>query len=245
VGHPSGAPPDKGSHALSVLRPARSETTFVGITPCRIVNTILSGDQLVNNTTRTYYVGGTTGFAPQGGKSGGCGIPLAATAIAATVTAPTPAGHGYLRMYPANQTEPQATALSYLQGLSGNTGTTIPIEPGVAKSLAVKNHLGPTNLIIDVAGYYIPQIEGMVSPTATIYAGSTRLVSAVHNSLGSFTVTVDTNVANCTPTVTAYSGYVYASASNFNNNKVQVYLWYLSGGTQTAYDGYFYLKVDC
>ena len=67
--------------------------------------------------------------------SGGCGIPLSATAIAATVTAPTPAGHGFLRMYPAASAEPQATALSYLQGLSGNTGTDDP-DPARGREVA-------------------------------------------------------------------------------------------------------------
>ena len=53
------------------------------------------------------------------------------------------------------------------------------------------------------------------------------------------------DVSNCTPTVTAYSGYVYASAYAFQGNNVQVFIWYLSSGTATAYDGYFYLNVTC
>jgi hypothetical protein len=35
------------------------------------------------------------------------------------------------------------------------------------------------------------------------------------------------------------------SASGFNGTKVQVFIWYLTGGAATAYGGYFYLNVTC
>jgi len=111
--------------------------------------------------------------------------------------------------------------------------------------MRLEHLVGSTHFVIDVVGYYAAQIEGMIAPNATIYSGGARLVSAVRNGVGNFTVTTDTDVTYCTPTVTAYSGYVYASAYGFNGTKVQVFLWYLSAGTQTAYDGYFYLDVTC
>jgi hypothetical protein len=91
------------------------------------------------------------------------------------------------------------------------------------------------------------QIAGMVDPNGGIFAGSSRLVSATHTGLGTYTVTVDSDVSYCTPTVTAYSGYVFASAYNFNGTAVQVTLWYLDSTTHlpTGYDGYFYLTVNC
>ena len=71
-----------------------SESRYVAVTPCRIIDTRNGAG--VNNTpfsalqTRTFSVGGTTGFTAQGGKSGGCGIPVGAVGVAATLTAAEP-----------------------------------------------------------------------------------------------------------------------------------------------------------
>ena len=128
------------------------------------------------------------------------------------VTAPTPPEHGYLRAYPANQAEPNATVLSYLKGLSGDTGATIPIQPETAHSLKVTNHVGPTQLIIDVSGYYHQQMEAMISPAGTIFSGSDRIASAQLITTGEYQVTFDTDVSDCTPMIDTYNVYVYGSA---------------------------------
>jgi hypothetical protein len=228
--------------------PAHSENTFVSITPCRIVDTRNAVGFIGNGVTRTYYVGGTIGFAPQGGKSGGCGIPVGATAVAATVTAVAPTIGGYLRAYPSNLAEPTATTLNYVAHVSAGTGNTLSLNTGSAQALKVTNHSGRTGLVIDISGYYVPPIEGMIFGTgASLYSGSSRLVSATRNAAGNYTVTVDSNVAYCTPTVTGYSGYVYTSAYAFDGNNIHVYMWTLNASThaEQAYDGYFYLQVSC
>ncbi len=243
-GHSNVAPLSTPSIA-SVLTPAKLDTVFVAVTPCRIVDTRLAGGQLANGTTRTFYVGGTSGFVPQGGKSGGCGIPVGATAVAASIGAVNERAAGNLTAFPSNVSMPLASNLNYVRAQAIASGGTVSINPTNAHGLNINNVGGPTDVFIDVSGYYEPQIEGMISPSGTVYSGTSRILSAVHNSTGSYTVAMDTDVSYCTPTVTAYSGYVYASAYGFNGNKVQVYLWYLTGGAATAYDGYFYLKVDC
>jgi len=250
-GIPSTTPPDASGHSVGAqnvgamsLAPAKSETLFYALKPCRIVDTRAGGGILHNTVARNFYVSGTFGFAPQGGHSGGCGVPLGATGVTANVTVANTTGSGYLTGYPAGTTEPTTNFITYQHGVNITANPTFAISTSTP-SLTIKANGGDTHVIIDVTGYYVPQIEGMVSPGAAIYSGSSRLVSAVRNGVGNFTVTVDSDVTYCTPTVTAYSGYVYASAYDFNNNKVQVFLWYLSAGTQTAYDGYFYLKVDC
>ncbi len=228
--------------------PAHSENTFVAVTPCRIVDTRNAVGAISNGNTRTYYVGGAFGFAPQGGKSGGCGVPAGATAVAAIVTAVAPASSGYLRAYPSNQAEPSATTLNYTAHVTGGSGATLSLNIASNQGLKVTNHSGRTDLVIDVSGYYVPPIEGMINGNdASLYAGSSRLVSAIRNGVGSYTVTVDADVRYCTPTVTAYSGYVYASAYGFNANKIQVYIWSLNSSShaEQAYDGYFYLQVAC
>ena len=213
------------------------QSTFRPITPCRIVNTTLAGGILANGATRTYYVGGTIGFIAQGGKGGGCGIPVGATAIAATVTAATPLQHGFLRMWPAGQTEPNATILSYPQGIAGNTGATIGIATGAAKALTVKNHGGPAHLIIDVTGYYSEQMHALVGMSGLIYSGSGAAVSAgsINAAEGYFKVTWNRDVEFCTAVVDPFSGNgIYATANNLNGKQTQVYMWTLDPTTHAV-----------
>jgi len=231
---------------ISSLPPAVQEATFVALQPCRIVDTRLAGGKMATNTTRSFRARGTTGFVLQGGKSGGCGIPTSATSITVTITAVSSTGHGFVRAWPFGGPVPTATILNTSNLINLSSGAVLTLGPSSGTfAFTIGNYSSATHIVIDVGGYYAAQIEGMVSPSGSIYSGGARLVSAVHNSTGNYTVTIDTDVTYCTPTVTAYSGYVYASAYAFNGTHVQVFLWYLSAGTQTAYDGYFYLDVTC
>ncbi|CAN5608047.1 hypothetical protein BH10ACT8_BH10ACT8_19850 [soil metagenome] len=252
-GAPARAVPDaKAQPALTALNnprpPARPESIFVPIRPCRIADTRHGGGRLVSGATRNFYVRGTFGFAPQGGVSGGCGVPANATAVALNTTVTGASSDGYLNGYPAGTAAPVGTITTYWHDRTVTTNPVLALAAiGTEPSLTIKNFGGPAHVILDVAGYYVLQIAGMVDPNGGIFAGSSRLVSATHTGLGTYTVTVDSDVSYCTPTVTAYSGYVFASAYNFNGTAVQVTLWYLDSTTHlpTGYDGYFYLTVNC
>ncbi len=194
--------------------------------------------------TRTYYVGGTFGFAPQGGKPGGCGIPVGAVSVAATMTAVNPDNGGFMRAWPNGQSEPQATLLNY-GDFSIGTGATISINQSSAYSLKVRNYQGPTDLVIDVSGYYVKQLAGMINPSGSPYAGSSRIVSASKAGPGVYDVKFDRNVRYCAATATAYSSGYYASTSTFygaDTSKVRVFLWNSIG---VPVDQYFYIHVAC
>ncbi|WP_154673978.1 hypothetical protein [Nakamurella lactea] len=230
------------------FQPASSETAFLPITPCRIVDTRsgtgANGTPLGNHTIRPYYVGGTFGFAPQGGKSGGCGIPVGATAIAATLTAVTPTHSGFLRAWPNGLSEPRATLLNYA-GSSIGSGATVSLNASSAMALRVRNYGGPTDLVIDVFGYYVKPLAVMVSSGGALYAGSSRGVSASRASLGVYDVVFDRNIRYCTAEVTVYNSGYFGSASTYygsNSSSVRVYIWTAAGAPA---DQYFYLVVDC
>jgi hypothetical protein len=238
--------------------PAQTNNLYVPITPCRVVDTRLAGGKFVSGTTRTYLIAGTTGFAAQGGNASGCGIPPAATAVAANLTANGPSVGGYLRAWPSTiSTEPNATVLTYLAGPGNISGATLSIAPGVAQSLTVRNHSGTTDLVIDVTGYYEPQMHGMVSPSSTsdsthnapIFAGSSRIVSATNPSTGVYVVTFDSTITYCTPIVDTYNAGsgIYGAAYAFSGNTATVFTWYLSATThvETLYSYYFYITVVC
>ena len=235
-----------GPHAVPPVAPA-AEAVYKPITPCRIVDTLLGGGALGDGVSRAFYVGGTTGFAPQGGKSGGCGIPVGATAITATITAVRTSEHGYLRAFPNGASEPNATVLSYPKGGSTGTGTTVGIKISSPLALALKNHGGPAHFIIDVTGYYAQQMEGFVKADGTPFSGTPRMVSAARVGAGVYVVGWDTSVDACTPMVNTYSGAGnYGTAYN-TSTFTYVYTWSLNPSThvEVATDHYFYVAVLC
>jgi hypothetical protein len=228
--------------------PARPEALFVPVRPCRIADTRRHGGRFRAGWARSVRVRGTVGFAPQGGASGGYGIPAGATAIAASVTSSGTTADGHLIDYPAGTPAPSTFFSSCTRGQARTTNPVLPLAPiGVDPALTIKNVGGTPDVIIDVTGYWQPQIEGMVDRFGQIFAGSSRLVSAAHLGVGLYAVTVDGDVTNCTPTVTGFSGHVYASAFGFAGNTVNVSTWTLDTTThaEVATDMYLYLSVAC
>lgn len=226
-----------------------SEAKYVPITPCRIVDTRIgtgaNGTPFNIGTTRNYYVGGTFGFAPQGGKSGGCGIPVGATAIAATFIAVDPAGYGGVRAWPQGQAAPTANVLNY--GNYTSTGSqTVTINPSAAVALTVRNYSTSTDLVIDVFGYYVKPLAGFISPSGQPYAGSSRILGATHVGTGVYEVQFDRSIRYCSAVATVYVSAYYASTSTWYDSTrpdtVRVWLWNASGA---AVDQYFYIQVDC
>lgn len=236
--------------ALAALAPPvyqpDAQAQYVSITPCRIVDTRVAGGKLGNLTQRTYVVGGTSGFPAQGGTSGGCGIPVGATGIAATLIANTPDRGGYLRAWPAGITEPNATVLTYLAGPGNSTGATLSITPGTAASLTVRNHTGTIDLVIDVTGYYVKPLAAFISSSGQPYSGSSRILAASHIGTGVYEVQFDRSIRYCTAAVTAYVSSYFASASTWYDSSrpdtVRVWLWTAAGA---AVDQYFYITVSC
>ncbi|MTD15925.1 hypothetical protein GIS00_18480 [Nakamurella sp. YIM 132087] len=234
--------------AAPTYQPTSPEAKYVPVSPCRIVDTRTgtgtNGTPYGSEVTRQYYVGGTFGFAPQGGKSGGCGVPVGAVAIAAVITAVDPQAGGFVRAWPADESEPGATVLNYSTHSNGS-GLTLTIDPDSAQSLKVKNYGGPTDLVIDVNGYYVKPMAAMVSGSGALYSGSSRAISSTKVGTGVYDIEFDRNVRYCTAVASPYVTSLYASTSTFaptSVNAVRVYVWNAAGA---ATDQYVYLTVDC
>lgn len=227
-----------------------SSTTGIHATvaACKLVDTTVRGGKILSGNARSYVVRGSASHSSQGGASGGCAIPDTATSVDVVLTVSgataksgsmtwTPQGstHAYrVVSYSKNQTTTVATQIQAPSAATSTDGT-------------LKNTGGAASVSMTAIGYTAPPIAGMVDPSGGIFSGSTRLLSAVHNGTGSYTVTADTDVSYCTPTVTAYSGHVYASAYGFDGSHIWVTLWLLNTTThaETPFDGYFYLSVSC
>lgn len=238
--------------AANAIAPAVPEAGYVPITPCRIVDTRegsgTNGTKFGSSTTRSYRVAGTAGFEAQGGKAGGCGVPATAVAISVNAVMVSPSKAGSVRIWPAGPSTPATSFLNYGAFTMSGSGI-VTVTPGnTASNITVKNYSSSTNLVLDVSGYYLPKIAGMIGPGNVVYSG-TGIVSVSNSAPGVYQVVVDRDVAYCTPMVNTYNAGpgVYGAAYTFNNNRVTVYTWYLDGTThrEVSLNFYAYLTVDC
>ncbi|HWM90320.1 MAG TPA: hypothetical protein VN493_06095 [Thermoanaerobaculia bacterium] len=192
------------------LGEAESDLLFVPVEPCRIIDTRLpgAGGMITPGPSgvRQYEVAGTTGFENQGGKAGGCGIPLgASTPLAAAVVinfvAVGPQGPGHLRAWEFNQAPPNASIINYtnVSGLNIANGVIVPIA-GVAsldKDLSIDANTSPTFIVADVTGYFTrfpsEQFQGGLKSTATITQNTTltSMADGACKELNTCTVTTD------------------------------------------------------
>ncbi|MGN6694941.1 MAG: hypothetical protein ACTHN0_12275 [Aquihabitans sp.] len=181
-----------------------SENKYVPIIPCRILDTRKGFGKFGEDTQKAIDVrGNETTFVAQGGNPGGCGIPNSATAIEATITAVTPDDGGYLRAWPANLVEPNATFLNYTPSFNvGNTGTiTLCGANGLScnanQDLNLRTRFGATHLVIDIAGYYQQPMSANVTSAGAL-SRSSRATSASRDGTGVYRVYFDRNISQCT-----------------------------------------------
>lgn len=198
---PERAAPAGGTRALGG---GTTESSYVPVTACRLVDTRLAGGKLVAGAGRTFDVRGGGGtFAAQGGRTGGCAIPQAASAVEITVIA-VESGSGYLRAYPAGQSAPAATFLHFSSALKASTTGSVPLcgfngsDSCLAnRDLSVRAFNGATHLVIDVQGYFVPPMAATVAGNGSVIRSS-RVVGATRIGTGSYVVTFDRDVSACT-----------------------------------------------
>jgi len=127
--------------------------------PCRAVDTRqAAGQRFADGTVRSFRIDGPGSLAGQGGSAQGCGIPTGVPAVELSITAVDPVGTGFLRAAPNDGSPFRATVLNFVDGAGAtNTGTAALAGFGPAEtrtSLAIRNQGGPTDLVIDILGYY-------------------------------------------------------------------------------------------
>lgn len=226
-----------------------SDDAFVPITPCRIIDTrTAAAGRLTVGAPRTFDISGSGAtFAPQGGKAGGCAIPEGATAIEATVTA-AEAGSGFLRAWPGNEAPPNATFMNYTAAFNvSNTGT-IVIDGCTAvclpnNDLRLRAYGSPTDVVVDVTGYYEHQLTAAVAGTGDL-TGGTRVVSTTRLGTGTYEVIFDRNLVGCSFQATPKNGFGSAQADIRFNNNHGAFVSTTDGGGNGA-DRSFNLLVAC
>ncbi len=128
--------------------PVPVATTFHPLTPCRLLDTRnaagpLGGPRLSGGGLRTFTLAGT------------CGVPAAARAISANVTAVNPLAQGDLIVFPAGIAAPNASTISFRAGKTRANNALITLSADGTGRVTVKNNsAGALDLVVDVNGYY-------------------------------------------------------------------------------------------
>jgi len=220
------------------------EDVYVPVTPCRIVDGREALGVIPAGGNRSYEVRDTSGFVPQGGKSGGCGIPKSANAVTFTVTVVSPAGGGFLRAWPQGKSEPNATLMNFVGGQSQTT--TAPLALGAAseaKDLRVKSDASAAMLVIDVQGYYAPQIQASIDAAGAVEDGTARVLSSTRTSTGNYQVTIDRSVTGCVVSSQPNGSGTFIVNGSASGNKVFASAYNTSTGALT--NMFWQLTVTC
>jgi len=231
-----------------------TETEFVPIAPCRLYDTRQGqgGSPIGAGNFRILKVKGPENipgqYSGQGGKPGGCGVPVAATAIEATVTAVSPAGTGLLRLWPSGQPETTSTFLNYIKSFNpSNTGALAicNVSCGAASDLRVKAFASSTHVVIEVQGYYVKPLAAEVDSSGTLLTGS-RVVATSRPFTGQFLVQFDRTVDQCVAVAavdgTSGNGYAMVGPDSSDNTRVYVFT---SDANGALVNRRFHLTLTC
>lgn len=181
----------QADHTVAEFRPLTTTTTapnlftFIAMTPCRVVDTRAAqgfsgafGPPSLNaNASRTFPIQSSTT----------CSIPSSALAYSFNVSVVPPGIVGYITIYPTGQALPLAATLT--DTVQGNIQSNSAIVPGGTNGSVDVYAQNPTDLVIDINGYYaasfgaptwgydFPNASGtplmMIAPTGNVGIGTT------------------------------------------------------------------------
>ena len=209
----SGAPVSRGGGgAPNALGDTSSDLVYTPLTPCRVFDTRIPGGALDPDLPRTFVVAGTERFETQGGRAGGCGVPLGpATAVVVNLVAVSPSGNGHLRAWAdadPSLAPPMASVLNFgnVPGLTAlANGVVVPICDTVAlgascpSDLRLQAYGSSTHVVGDVLGYFRKaDLESALLVGATGFGPVPATGGTLH--LGGTIVTTPPKFVECTIT---------------------------------------------
>ncbi len=172
-------------------------------------------------------------------------IPTYATSLNVSLSAVAPSVSGFMRVWANGATEPAQTVLQW-STFSTTTGATVAMS---SSGLRVHSFGGPTNLVIDVAGYYSPAIYVDILPPSIIALGevysSTDMISGATSSTvrpGDMTVTIRRSIQYCDIQATAESSGYHATAVQSSDDTLLVEVRDNAGNPARAYAS---VSVNC
>jgi hypothetical protein len=145
--------------AIAVTMAAGSDpapSSFVPITPCRIMDTRADSVVGVRNTP---LLGDQPYTIQVQGTNGNCTIPVEATAVNMNVTSVNPTSTGFLTIWPSTSERPLASSLNWLAG-QGATPNSVNAAIGSTGQISFSINAGSVDLVADVTGYFVPGAAG-------------------------------------------------------------------------------------
>lgn len=147
--------------ATSALH-AQTVANFVNVTPCRLIDTRdarynnggLGQPSLPAKSIRSFDILAST-----------CAIPSNATAYSLNITVVPHGPLPYLTIWPTGQTQPEVSTLNSYTGAVAANAAVVPAGTGGQVSVYVD---GPTDVLMDINGYFTPYVAPVIPPSTTI-----------------------------------------------------------------------------
>ncbi|MGA2872555.1 MAG: CHAP domain-containing protein [Candidatus Dormibacteria bacterium] len=131
-------------------------SSYVSLTPYRILDTRMSGDPLGPATTQNLTVTGLDS------------VPSDATAVVLNVTVTEPSDASYLTVYPAGEGTPNVSNLNFSTGETVANLTVVAV--GTNGQVTIYNSTGTVQVVVDLEGYFAVSVG---SSTAGSYVALT------------------------------------------------------------------------
>ena len=147
---------------------------FVAVDPVRIADTRTG----LGGQSGALGAGGTIDLPVVGASVSGTGltVPANATAVVLNVTVTNPTTTSYLSVYPgpAGVVPPLVSNLNYTAGLTVANAVVVSVPAG--GDIVLRNALGSTHVIVDIAGYYVPTSAGNANAAPYAPVTPTRIL---------------------------------------------------------------------
>ena len=174
---PSSWSPARPDEGLTTMGAITSPLPFIGITPCRVVDTRgavgpYGGPALVGNgSARSFNI-----------PAGPCpGIPSTAGAYSINVAAVAPASDGFMTVFPTGAAQPTSSDLNFLGGKV--IANAIVAPAGTGGSIDVFVNVS-THMILDINGYYAGAGVGIHNTFLGLNAGNFTMTGDENTGLG-------------------------------------------------------------
>jgi hypothetical protein len=162
--------PSTSSSRIRALSDISNPVPFIGVTPCRIVDTrgpagTFGGPSLPASMPRNFPL-----------PTGPCtGIPASVSAYSLNITVTNTQGPGFISIYPQGGAAPLVSTLNYLANQTLANAAIVPA--GTSGGVTVVAGVSGTDLIIDINGYYGPTPSTAADPfTVSNTSGTSAII---------------------------------------------------------------------
>ncbi|HEU5251429.1 MAG TPA: tail fiber domain-containing protein [Thermoanaerobaculia bacterium] len=212
-----------------------SPLPFIGIAPCRILDTRgngapIQGGIFADGEARDYTLPST------------CGIPATAQAVSLNVTvtgAPSAPPGAFLLAFPQGGVVPPVSILNYQAGQTIANAATVPLGSGGGITVNVSHS---THVIIDTNGYYAPAGIGIGNTFLGLNAGNFTMTGNFNTGFGQSVLA--SNATGGGNTATGIAALVGNTTGNDNTATGSVALLNNTTGNENTATGAFALSEN-